>query len=978
MQRRMICLLMGLVMAVSVFLASCSREVEIQDQPAPVYTLYCITGDTTTPEAITAVEYEINRTLFYRIGAIVKLVMFTADEYEAKIEEQMQTIQDYIDGLLPELDESDQVMLNVSGESAADSAADDSGNELADAQAEAEESVENSADDSVSDETSASVKKKSLVNFAKMSQSAVENGYTAMSGEAIIDDLANGIEIELACPRFDMFLVTDYQKYLQLAEDEKLVALDTVLSNEAKAIRSYVHSSFFNAAKVGNKTYGVPCNTTIGEYTYVVFDRELLEESGVAQETVYSLEDLEEYLSIIKEKHPEVVPLANTVTPFEFSYMFHDGFASFVNKSGFVRSTYEDQSVNNLLTMLARYKALGYFENDQGANGEDETQRFAVKFMTGTKEQMEEIAEKNNYAFNQYSVPIATSENAIDSIYCVSSLCPQSWVTSVMEILTELYVDENLQNTFLYGIQNTHYRVSDGQAVRISNDYRMNPAHTGNCFIAYTDQTNGDSLSKWEHARNQNIDAVESKTIGFTYTPREYSFGTTLNEEGEEVPVTVSEPEYMDIMWEVIEPYYQKLIKGEAIEFDYQAAHDAAQATASEEIAAALLATYTKRLDLKYTEHLEEEVRAKYHDQFDAIAEKKVREDVANMFTRASYHRTLIRTISEDLAEKHPDWDEDKLEEEAEKLSEDEDYVYENYRTIVKKQSLLDNAKESYYLELLEEKLDEEREKVLNSKAYKDELNSLTTSEKYLEELRYSMDVYVADTVSKNLDAAISELITEYNKTMMEECEVKLTEAIDAFVAEYVEKSKFAYDRDVYAAVKSEFGPKILSDLAAKGMTGEELEKAYEKQLQSRAREQQEFIEANIESPVIRLENALKKQITADYGELSEEEMAEKLSAAETKFDEVYTPLYETNYNAKALALYNIGFTDRSQIKHFGDVENTEPTEEPAPDTTVTDPENPEDPPVADDQGNLYETYYSFVIAVKIRAPYYAQFGNPS
>ena len=975
MQRRMICLLLGLVMTVTLLLASCSREVEIQDQPAQVYTLYCITGETTTPEAITAVEYEINRTLFYRIGSIVKLEMFTAEEYEAKIAEQMQTVQDYMDGLLPELDETDKAMLNESGESADGSGedAEGSGNELVDAETSGAESA---ADESA-DETSGSVKKKTLVNYAVLSESAKANGYTAMSGEAIIDDLANGIEIELACPRFDLFLVTDYQQYLDLAENEKLVALDTVLSNEAKAIRSYVHSSFFNAAKVGNKTYGVPCNTTIGKYTYIVFDRDLMEESGVAQETVYSLEDLEEYLAIIKESHPEVVPLANTVTPFEFSYMFHDGFASFVNKSGFVRSTYEDQSVNNLLTMIARYKALGYFENDQGKSGEDESQRFAVKFMTGTKEEMEEVAAKNNYVFNQYSVPIATSENSIDCIYCVSSLCPQSWVTSVMEILTELYVDENLQNTFLYGVHNTNYRVSDGQAIHINNDYRMNPTHTGNCFIAYTDKDNGDSLTKWAHARNQNIDAVESKTIGFTYTPKEYSFGTTLNEEGEEVPITVSEPEYMDIMWEIIEPYYQKLIKGEAIEFDYQAAHDEAQATASEEIQANLLATYTKRLELKYTEHLEEEVRAKYHDQFDAIAEQKIREDVANMFTRASYHRSLIRQITEDLAEEHPDWDDDKLDEEAEKLSEDEDYVYENYRTIVKKQSLLDNAKESYYLELLEEKLDEEREKVLNSKAYKDELNAMTTSEKFLEELRYSMDVYVADTVSKNLDAAISALITEYSKQMMEECEAKLTEAVDAFVAEYVEKSQFAYDRDVYAAVKSEFGSKILSDLASQGLTGEDLEKEYEKRLQTRTKLQQEFIETNVEAPVIRLENALKKQIADDYGELSEEELSEHLSAAETKFDEVYVPLYETYYNAKALALYNIGFTDRSQIKKFtAATEETQETTEP--DTTVTDPENPDDAPVADAQGNLYETYYSFVIAVKIRAPYYAQFGNPS
>ncbi|MBP5231758.1 MAG: hypothetical protein ILO68_08500, partial [Clostridia bacterium] len=842
----------------------------------------------------------------------------------------------------------------------------------------ADESAESvPADESAADESGApaELKKNTLSNYALLSQNARDNGYTAMSGEAIIDDLSKGIEIQLRCPRFDMFLVTDYQEYLELAEDNQLVALDTVLSNEAKAIRSYVHSSFFNAAKVGTKTYGVPCNTSIGAYTYIVFDEEILKDSGVSQETLYTLEDLEDFLAIVKEQHPEVIPLANTVTPFEFSYMFHDGFASYVNKSGFVRSTYEDQTINNFLTMIARYKALGYFENENGDLGTDESKRFAVKFMTGTIEEMEAVANEKGYVFNQHSVPIATSENCIDSIYCVSALCPSSWVTGVMEILTELYTDVRLQNTFLYGIENTNYYVDGDQISRINHDYMMNPVHTGNCFIAYTDKDAGDSPNRWANARSQNIDAVESKTIGFTYLPKEYKFGTTLNEENEEVDVIVTEPEYTDILWEVIEPYYQQLITGNAIEFDYEEKHAAAEAEALADIQENLLATYTKRLELKYTEHISDDVIAKYHDEFEKIAEQKVREDVAHMFERSSYHRSLIRAISEDLAEKHEDWDEDKLTEEAEKLAEDEDYVYENYRTIVKKQSLLDNAKESYYNELVEEKVDEERERILSSKQYRDELNSVTTSDKFKEELAYSIEVYVVDTVSKNLDAAISELIKEYSAQLIEECEAKLTEAIDAFKAEYVEKSTFAYNRDIYNEIRAELGPVYLSQLAESGLTGEALEAAYEKKLQDRVKEQQEFIEANAEAPIIRRETALKRQITADYGELSEEEMAEKLSAADTKFDEVYIPLYETFYNAEALALYNIGFTDRSQVKHFTEVTEENPDE--TPDTPVQDPENP-DQPVAGADGRLYDTYYAFVISVKLRAPYYAQFGNPS
>lgn len=956
MRKRYVCLLLVLLMVLPVIFAACSRETQLVDTPASVYTLCCITGDTTTKEAITAVEYEINRTLFYRIGSIVKLELFTAAEYEQALQNKIDSVTNYLAGI-EAIDESsseedDQISEDI----------------------ESLEEISGTASAEVSG-TDSKTGKKTLVNTAKLSDSAKENGYTAMSGEAILDDLANGIEIELECPRIDMFLVTDYQTYLEMAKNEELTALDTTLSNEAKAIKSYVHSSFFNAAKVGNKTYGIPCNTSIGEYTYVVFDKDVLKESGVAQETLYSLDDLSEFLAIVKQNNPDVVPLANTINPSDFSYMFEEGFASYVNKSGFVRSTYDDNAINKYFTMIARYKALGYFENAAGQTGSDANAKVAVKFMTGSVEEMEDYAEKNGYVFNQFSVPIATSENSIDCIYCISSLCPSSWVTDVMEILTELYTDVNLQNTYLYGIQNENYRIEDGQVIHINQNYIMNPSNTGNCFIAYTDKDAGDSVNKWTNARNQNIDAVESKTIGFTFTPNDYVFGTTIDEEGNEVEIKVTEPEYTEIMWEVIQPYYEKLINGDAIEFDYQAEYDAAEATALEEIQTNLLATYTKRLELSYTENIEETAKEKYEEQFQKIAEEKIREDVKNMFTRSSYRKSLLKNIKADLSEAHEDWDDDKIEEEAEKLAANDDYVYDNYRTIVKKQSLLDNAKESYYKEALEEKVTEMRDAILSSKEYVNALNAIPTSEKFVDELNYSIEVYVADTVNTNLENAISGLISEFNKGMMAECEAKLTEAIDLFVEQYVEESNNAYDRAIYEAVKEEFGSAYLAELAESGKSGEDLEKAYESKLQQRAAVQKDFNAANAEVTVIKLESALKKQIAADYGELNEEELSQHLSAAEKKFDEVYLPLYSDYFNAKALALYKIGFTDRSPIKNFIPEEEPTETEEPVEPVDPVDPDADEPTPDAD--GHLYNTYYDFVIAVKIRTPYYLQFGTP-
>jgi len=98
MRNRFLCLCLALVMVLPFVLGSCSQVVVPPEVPAPVYTLYCITGDTTTDEAITKIEYELNRILFYRIGSIVKLEFATADEYHDLIEAKMLEIEEYTTG----------------------------------------------------------------------------------------------------------------------------------------------------------------------------------------------------------------------------------------------------------------------------------------------------------------------------------------------------------------------------------------------------------------------------------------------------------------------------------------------------------------------------------------------------------------------------------------------------------------------------------------------------------------------------------------------------------------------------------------------------------------------------------------------------------------------------------------------------------------------------------------------------------------
>lgn len=89
------------------------------------------------------------------------------------------------------------------------------------------------------------------------------------------------------------FLVRGNEQYQDLINRGLLAKLNTNLGAEGKTLNDYIYPTFINAATINKSIYGVPMNTGIGEYEYIVFDTELLEKYGVDAATMKTMEDLE-------------------------------------------------------------------------------------------------------------------------------------------------------------------------------------------------------------------------------------------------------------------------------------------------------------------------------------------------------------------------------------------------------------------------------------------------------------------------------------------------------------------------------------------------------------------------------------------------------------------------------------------------------------------------------------------------------------
>ncbi|MEG2003193.1 MAG: hypothetical protein RR057_01175, partial [Clostridia bacterium] len=329
MKKKFIALFVLCVLMLSFTLTSCNREIGVQDVAAKIYTLYTICNEPTTPEAIRQVEINLNYLTFYQLGICVKLVMTTPDKYEKLIDEKFAELQAY--------------------------------------EAEKKANGKDKDNEKTSTEPTASGTGSAAANSSSStSKASSDTSSDVFTGEEYIDMLKEGKEYVFKNPRLDIFLINGFENYFDYVVQEKLAALDEKLQSEAKLIKSNIHSNFLDAAKISDKkgmrkTYGIPMNTGIGEYEYVIFDKELLEKYKIDASTMKTLEDLEYYLRIIKENEPDVVPLANAFDSPAFTYLFTDGFPAYVNNH-YVVDPYEDAATLNYYTTIARYRTLGYLD----------------------------------------------------------------------------------------------------------------------------------------------------------------------------------------------------------------------------------------------------------------------------------------------------------------------------------------------------------------------------------------------------------------------------------------------------------------------------------------------------------------------------------------------------------------------------------------------------------------------------------------
>ena len=164
--------------------------------------------------------------------------------------------------------------------------------------------------------------------------------------------------------------------YIQNAQKGAFLELDDLLKEEGSEMYDLIDSRFWEAAKVGGKIYGVPSEKEIGNMPMWVFTKELVDKYSIPYEDLHSLEDLEPWLQMIKEKEPDVVPMYLTKDYSAPTYMdkIQDPIGiEYGDDSLTVQNVFDTEKMQSTLDTMRKYYEAGYINKDAATASDDKS-----------------------------------------------------------------------------------------------------------------------------------------------------------------------------------------------------------------------------------------------------------------------------------------------------------------------------------------------------------------------------------------------------------------------------------------------------------------------------------------------------------------------------------------------------------------------------------------------------------------------------
>ena len=380
----------------------------------------------------------------------------------------------------------------------------------------------------------------------------------------------------------DIFYVGGYEqfmKYMNFSYSEDGSAMmysriDDQITGSARVLEDSISPNLLKYMKsLNGGTFALPTNTNVGEYTYLLLNKEVLAKTryntttGLSQFTSLTCSAAQSVLSQVAQSYTEYVPVysclgedglaisgvkywgvdANGVPTNEFSALYSEYptsalYGTEASYMSSISSVMANGSFKEQLRCLKKYKSLGYF----GDESDLEDGKVAIAYMKGTADIPAKYADK--YEAVIIENPLITTEDVYANLFAVSSYT--SSVKRSMDILAYLNTDVEFRNLILYGIEGENYKLVESDYLdkngdpymvvrRLNDDYMMDMAKTGNTFKAYVLEGEDPTLVDFYKIQNNSMEV--ELTMGFTYGVQKYQVNPEMLQELRELSARILE-----------------------------------------------------------------------------------------------------------------------------------------------------------------------------------------------------------------------------------------------------------------------------------------------------------------------------------------------------------------------------------------------------------------------------------------------------
>ena len=534
-------MLLALFMVIPV-LVSCSSESETKENSTKLegprstiwLTLYAITDEKTTDEAIKEVQEKVNNLTYLRYKTFLELKYYTKSEYQAALDEAQEKFEKLAE-------EAALISESIKASQKADKAA--------------EKTM--SAEELRKKKQAERLAAKESVRASKQAE------------QERLDRIEQGLEeppAPVSDPQMDLVFIESFDKLVDMIDAELLVKLDGYLNENYTILSDYIQSSVMNGVRnAGNgTTYAIPTNSLLTpDGSFLLVNKALADKYKVDMSKVKTIFDMTPYLATIKANEPTVLPVEKPVTTLadiDFYGPVGSGLGvvnseeQWLGTSGEAVNPFAASNAKDHFELMYEWRMAGYFTTAKTAFTEDSTYEEMMVaapedadadwFMTvrdGSYYDIEKWENEGYYVVTHKS-PEYTTENSLKTFYGISVNTKHK--DRCMEILKMMTTEPELKNLLQYGIEGVHYTVNEDKATitRSSNDYIMDFYGTGNTFIGYVPE---------EYGANYISQALElskvAKINGFI------GFDPRFDEETQKV---------YDSLTEITAPYFERLLNG--------------------------------------------------------------------------------------------------------------------------------------------------------------------------------------------------------------------------------------------------------------------------------------------------------------------------------------------------------------------------------------------------------------------------------